>query len=184
MIWTAVGPLIEKQGARRLTMRRAAAVSYLSVGCLYYYFPDKRSLLLFGLDAEALQRACADFNARFDHLRERDPAAATEEFIRFLAGMISFMRPSVLAALELGAGDFMSRFEANARMLQDSFLEKLALVLPDADNRDLDMVTRSLHHVRLAAMLDRSITETQLEHEIRAVLAGVPVGRVPALSAR
>ena len=52
-IWAAVSPLIEKHGARKLTMRKAAAVSFLSLGGLYHYFPEKRSLVLFGLDQAA-----------------------------------------------------------------------------------------------------------------------------------
>ena len=55
-IWAAVSPLIEKAGARNLTMRQAAAVSFLSLGGLYHYFPDKRSLVLFGLDQDIRNR--------------------------------------------------------------------------------------------------------------------------------
>src|SRR6202022_304324 len=78
-IWTAVAPLIEKLGVRNLTMRQAAAASFMSLGGLYHYFPNKRALVLFGTDQEALERICADFIARKEaHL---DPDEAAENFV-------------------------------------------------------------------------------------------------------
>ncbi len=71
-------------------MREAAAAAFISVGCLYYYFPSKRSLVLFGLDEEAAERACTEFYARYAHLKRSDPPASTEAFIHFVAGRISF----------------------------------------------------------------------------------------------
>jgi AcrR family transcriptional regulator len=183
-IWGAVGPLIEKHGARSLTMRKAAAAAFMSIGCLYYYFPSKQSLVLFGLDEEATERACAEFATRYGYLSHSDPPAATEALISFIAGRISFVRPSVLAALELGAEDFMTRFEATVGMERDRFTEKLTLALPDADDRDLRLVARSLRRIRLAGVLDRSITQRELEEELRAVLSGVPVGRTKFAAAR
>src|SRR2546429_7680029 len=82
-IWGAVSPLIEKFGARNLTMRQAAAVSFLSLGGLYHYFPDKRSLVLFGLDQEAHERVCMDFQARYGHLQDSNPQSAAEAFVGF-----------------------------------------------------------------------------------------------------
>ncbi|HVS50553.1 MAG TPA: helix-turn-helix domain-containing protein, partial [Candidatus Dormibacteraeota bacterium] len=46
-IWAAVGPLIERRGARNLSMRQAAAAVFVSLGGLYFYFPNKRALVLF-----------------------------------------------------------------------------------------------------------------------------------------
>ena len=176
-IWAAVSPLIEKHGARKLTMRQAATVSYLSLGGLYHYFPDKRSLVLFGLDQEAHAQVCIEFKARYGHLKDGDPHAAAEAFIHFFGGRVSFVRPAVLAALELGADDFMSRLETNINFGLDGFIEVLQLALPDAEDRNLRLVARSVRRLVLAGLVDRSITQSEIEEEIRAVVSGVPVGR-------
>jgi len=48
-IFLAVAPLIERYGARRLTLRQAARAAHLSLGGLYHYFPTKRDLVLHAL---------------------------------------------------------------------------------------------------------------------------------------
>jgi len=166
-------------------MRHAAAVSFMSLGGLYHYFPNKRSLVLFGLDQEAHERICAEFQAQYGHLKYSDPNAAAEAFIHFFAGQISFVRPGVQAALELGAAEFMSRLEANMSMGLDGFMETLRLALPDADDRDLHAVARSARRLVFAGLVDRSLTQSEIEEELRAVVSGVPVGRrlTPAAAA-
>jgi AcrR family transcriptional regulator len=176
-IWAAVSPLIEKSGARSLTMRQAAAASFLSLGGLYHYFADKKSLVLYGLDQDAHERVCLEFKEQYGHLKESDPRAAAEAFIHFFGGRVSFVRPAMQAALELGAEDFMSRLDANINMGLDGFIEVLRFALPDADERDLRAVGRSVRRVVLAGLLDRSVTQSEIEEELRAVVAGVPVGR-------
>lgn len=182
-IWAAVSPLIEKHGARNLTMRQAASVSYLSLGGLYHYFPDKRSLLLFGLDQEAHVRVCLEFKDQYGHLKDSDPQAAAEAFIHFFGGRVSFIRPAVLAALELGAEDFMSRLDTNMNAGIDGFVEVLQLALPDAEDRDLRAVARSVRRLVLGGLMDRSATRTEIEEELRAVVSGVPVGVIPVHAA-
>jgi AcrR family transcriptional regulator len=176
-IWAAVSPLIEKSGARAMTMRDAAAASFLSLGGLYHYFPDKRSLVLYGLDQDAHERVCLEFREQYGHLKDSDPKTAADAFIHFFGGRVSFVRPAIRAALELGAEDFMSRLEANINLGLEGFAEVLRLALPDADERDLRAVGRSVRRVVLAGLMDRSVTQAEIEEELRAVVAGVPVGR-------
>ena len=176
-IWAAVSPLIEKFGARNLTMRQAAAVSFLSLGGLYHYFPDKRSLVLFGLDQEAHERVCMEFKATYGHLKDSDPQAAAEAFVEFFSERVSFIRPAMYAALELGAQDFMSRLQTNINVGLDAFVQVLELAVPDAEDRDLRLVARSVRRLVLAGIVDRSVTRSEIEEEIRAVVSGVPVGR-------
>jgi len=176
-IWAAVSPLIEKFGARNLTMRQAAAVSFISLGGLYHYFPDKRSLVLFGLDQEAHERVCMEFKASYGHLKDSDPQAAAEAFVEFFSERVSFIRPAMYAALELGAQDFMSRLQTNINVGLDAFVQVLELAVPDAEDRDLRLVARSVRRLVLAGIVDRSVTRSEIEEEIRAVVSGVPVGR-------
>jgi len=176
-IWGAVSPLIEKFGSRNLTMRQAAAVSFLSLGGLYHYFPDKRSLVLFGLDQEAHERVCMEFRDTYGHLQGSDPQAAAESFVQFFGERVSFVRPSIYAALELGAEDFMSRLEANINIGLDAFMQVLRLAVPDAEGRDLRLLGRTMRRLVFAGLMDRSVTRSEIEEELRAVISGVPVGR-------
>jgi len=49
--------------------------------------------------------------------------------------------------------------------------------LPDAEDRDLHAVARSVRRLVLAGLVDRSVTQSEIEEELRAVVSGVPVGR-------
>src|SRR5438552_17698709 len=164
-IWAAVSPLIEKFGARNLTMRQAAALSFLSLGGLYHYFPDKRSLVLFGLDQEAHERVCMEFGATYGHLQDSDPQAAAEAFVRFFGERVSFVRPSIYAALELGAEDFMSLIEANINLGLEAFMQVLRLAVTDAEDRDLRLDGRALWRVVRGAPIDGSGTGAEVERE-------------------
>jgi AcrR family transcriptional regulator len=171
--------LIEQFGARNLTMRQAAAASFMSLGGLYHYFPDKRSLVLFGLDQEAHERVCAEFRAQHGHLKDSDPQAATEAFVQFFAGRVAFVRPAVHAALEMGAEEFMSQLEVNINTGLEGFMETLRLALPEADDRDLRVIARSVRRLVLAGLLDRTSTQAEIEEELRALVIGTSVGHRP-----
>ena len=97
-IYTAVAPLIEREGARRLSMRQAAAAACLSIGGLYHYFPTKRELVLHGLCREAILRRCEDFHAQFEHLVEADPQQYIKEGIDLIVSHVGFCRPALHAA--------------------------------------------------------------------------------------
>ena len=117
-----------------------------------------------------------EFKDRYGHLKDDDPHAAAEAFIHFFGGRVSFVRPAVLAALELGAEDFMSRLETNINTGIEGFTEVLQLALPDAEERDLRALARSVRRLVLAGLVDRSVTQSEIEDELRAVVSGVPVG--------
>ena len=168
-IWATVGPLIERHGARNLTMRQAAAAAFISLGGLYHYFPSKRSLVLFGLDPQAMESFCLDFKAH----KYSSPDAATEAFIRYFGDTQSFLRPAVLGALELGAEGFLSHLEAGVNMGLDGFIETLRLVLPEAGSHDLRMMAPSLRRLAFAGLLDRAMSRQELEEELRAVVDGL-----------
>jgi len=171
-IWAAVSPLIEQFGARNVTMRQAAAASFMSLGGLYHYFPDKRSLILFGLDQQVHERVCAEFRAQHGHLKDSDPQAAAEAFVHFFAGRVGFVRPAVHAALEMGAEEFMSQLEANINMGLAGFMETLQLALPEANDRDLRVIALSMRRLVFAGLLDRSSTQAEIEEELLALVRG------------
>jgi len=49
--------------------------------------------------------------------------------------------------------------------------------VPDSEDRDLGLVGRTVRRVVLAGLMDRSVTRSEIEGQLRAVISGVPVGR-------
>ena len=95
-IYTAVAPLIEKAGARELTMRQAANAAHMSLGGVYHYFPSKRDLVLFGLSPEALHAGCAELHQQLARVQRTGPGAQLATFLDSLVRLVSFCRPSLL----------------------------------------------------------------------------------------
>jgi hypothetical protein len=102
-IYLAVAPLIERLGAKRLTMRQAARAAHLSLGGLYHYFPTKRDLVLHALKPEAVARLCAEFHGRHADLARTDPGRYVQADVAYMARQCFFLRPAFQAALELDA---------------------------------------------------------------------------------
>ncbi len=175
-IFEAVSPLIETVGARKLTMRQAAAAAYMSLGGLCHYFPTKRSLVLHGLQPSAMERICHDFFAEHGYLEVVDPHMFLDTFIDFHVREVFFVRPSILAALELGTVEFWSGLEGAMAQGIEKFVDTLARVVPDASERDLQALARAVRRSLFAALLDRSTTPDELRAELRALIEGRPVG--------
>lgn len=174
-IYRAVGPLVLERGARGVSVRDAAAAALISVGGLYHYFPTKRSLLLYGLHPEAFSRLCADFHAAYDHLTDGEPQRYLDAFIDFQVQQVFFVRPALHAALELGADAFWQAMEDSIQVGLDGFARTLRRVIPDADDRDLRLLGRTIRRTLFAALLDRAIAEEELRDELRAIIQGKPV---------
>ena len=100
-IYTAVAPLLEKAGARGLTMRQAAAAAHMSVGGIYHYFPAKRDLVLFVLSPDALQRLCQKPDQLLPPWQRTDSRAHLATFLEGLVRGVPLLRPawSLKAAL-------------------------------------------------------------------------------------
>jgi AcrR family transcriptional regulator len=170
-----------KHGARKLTMRQAAAAAYVSVGSLYNHFPTKHSLVTFGLDHETLKNACIEFFARAERSGVHDPSGAARDFSRFLAGQVFFIRPSMLAALEGGGADgFVGALEA-VLTRGDKHIEELVVAYSDARGGDAAAVARLVRRVVLSGLLDRSVTRAELERDLFAAFDGVAIRPAPAV---
>jgi AcrR family transcriptional regulator len=172
-VWTAVAPLIERSGARALTMRRAAEAACMSLGGLYHYFPNKRALVLYGMDQEALERGCGEFMARYGHLRDSDPDALVKAFIHFFAGEAAFIRPAVKAALALGADDFLPQLGDVVNLGLDSFTGTLRLALPTAPERELRALASATRRLFFASLVDWTLTPDRFEEELRGLVEDV-----------
>lgn len=176
-IYTAVAPLLEKAGARALTMRQVAAAAHMSVGGIYHYFPAKRDLVMFVLSPEALQRLC---NQPHQPLAPpREPVGSHAHLAIFLDGLVrgvSLLRPAVLAAIELGADPALDFVEATMTVKVPEFARALRAVRPDIGDADAQAIDRAVRHTTLGAMLDRNVTPSDLRNELYSIV------KTPSLS--
>jgi len=175
-IYVAVVPLIVEGGARQLSMRQAARAASLSIGGLYYYFPTKRELLLHGLCPAALLRFCQEFHAEFDALTATDPRRYLEAGIQVVAKQAQFCRPSIQAALELGAEAFMEVVETLLASTTLDFEVHLQQAAPAAGEEELHKCGRAIRRAIFAALLDKSMGPEELQDELRILVDGYVQG--------
>jgi AcrR family transcriptional regulator len=173
-IFLAVAPLIERYGARRLTMRQAARAAHLSLGGLYHYFPTKRDLVLHALKLEALDRVCAEFKARYGHLERIDPLRYLEADADYMARQCFFIRPAFQAALELGAEDAWQHIEASIDGRLSSCARPLRQALPGCTEDELRGLGRSLRRTFFSALIDRTVTPEEMRDELLSLIRGRP----------
>lgn len=173
-IFLAVAPLIERYGAKRLTMRQAARAAHLSLGGLYHYFPTKRDLVLHALKPEALARVCAEFNARYAELERTDPLRYMEADVDYMARQCSFIRPAFQAALELGADDAWDHIRASIEDRLDACTRPLRHALPECTEAEIRSLGRSLRRTFFSALLDRTVSREEMRDQLLSLIRGWP----------
>ena len=170
-IYLAVSPLILEHGIRALSMRQAASAACLSVGGLYHYFADKSELALFGLRADVLATRCHQFHVEHDHLAASDPRAYFDAYVEFSIAGCAFVRPAVLASLELGYEASRSRLEeainANNTELGDALRPLLA---GEPTPAQLSAIARQMRRMTFGAVLDRTITDEDIRVGLHGLL--------------
>lgn len=176
-IYTAVAPLLEKAGARGLTMRQAAAAAHMSVGGIYHYFPSKRDLVLFVLSPDALQRLCELPDQLLPPLERTDSHPQVATFLEGLVRGVPFLRPAVLAAIELGAGPARDFVEATMNVKVHDFVRAVRAVRTDIGDAEAQTIDRAVRHTTLGAMLDRSVTPSELRNELYLIVDMRPLAR-------
>lgn len=175
-IYEAVVPLIYRDGARRLSMRDAARAAHMSVGGLYYYFPTKRDLVLHGLSWEARNRLCREYREQLFELSGWSADAHIEVYLDLSIRMFAFVRPSVRAALELGAEELQEALDAGLAANVGELIESLRLVCPETSERDLEKLARTIRRVVLGAIVDRYADLDETREQLRALIQGYVIG--------
>jgi AcrR family transcriptional regulator len=171
-IYTAVAPLILRDGARGLSMREAARAACLSIGGLYHYFPTKRDLVLHGLCPEALFRVCEEFHAEFEYLADSDPQRYIDEAIRVVAEQVRLCRPAIHAALELGAESFWEVIDTLLTSTALGFEMRLRQLFPGVDDQEVNSCGRAMRRAICAALLDKSVPPEEVRDELCMVVDG------------
>jgi AcrR family transcriptional regulator len=179
-IYLAVSPLILTHGAR-ISMVEAAEAACLSVGGLYHYFPTKRDLILHGLDPAARRRICADESQRLRGLLDGSDRSLVEFFVDTTLHLIAFMRPSVVAAFDLGDGTLQRTLDAcwttDVREMVDGF----RVLLPDAPVADLSALARSIRRAMLGVVIEPEVDMEVVRADLRRLI-GAHVDALTAMA--
>jgi AcrR family transcriptional regulator len=171
-IYEAVSPLILQIGARQLSMCQAASAACLSVGGLYHYFPTKRSLLLHGFNPDALNRHCHDFHAQLGYLAELDPEQFLDRAIQDTVKLIRFVRPAFHAALELSVESFWYVIDNLLTLTIDEYIVVLRRIFPETNEQELHRIGRGLRRSIAGSVLDKTITDDEINDELHALVEG------------
>ena len=171
-IYEAVVPLIYGDGARRLSMREAARAARMSVGGLYHYFPTKRDLVLHGLREDARARLCQEHRSALGDLSGWSAERHVEAYLDLSIRMFSFARPSVRAALELGAEELQAVLDAGLSTNVGGLVETLRLVDAGVPEEDLEALARALRRVALGALVGRHADLGETREQMRALIGG------------
>ena len=176
-IYEAVIPLIYRDGARRLSMRDAASAACLSIGGLYHHFPNKRDLVLHGLQDDARARICQEYRARMANLAAWSVEAYIELYLELCLEMFGFVRPAVQAALELGVEELQTVLDAGLRTNVGELVETLRLVDAGVPKKDLEALARALRRIVLGALVDRHADLDETREQMRVLIGGYALDR-------
>jgi AcrR family transcriptional regulator len=170
-IYLAVVPLLRCSGVRGLSMGAAARAACMSVGGLYYYFPSKRALVLYGLQPEAITRHCMVWD--FAHLAETDPAAFSRAVLDHLYDFAAgFLLPAYDAAVELGAE---TTLEHVRRTLEDGYEKApdlLRPLVPQLDDAQVAALGASVVRNVISLLLDRTTPPERFRQDLDALIGG------------
>lgn len=170
-IYRAVSPLLMSSGVRGFTMRAAARAACMSVGGLHHYSPTKHELLLFGVDPAAAARLCVAFHALNGWLKVAEPSCFLAAWVDFVVDSVSFARPAVQVALELGHDTFWNTLEYGINAGLDDLAETLDFIVPTSDLAGIQTLARRLRRSLFAGYVDRSVEPDELREELRTALS-------------
>jgi hypothetical protein len=83
----------------------------------------------------------------------------------------------VLAAIELGAGPALDFAEATMTVSVPEFVRAVRVVRPDIGQAEARTSDRAVRHATLGAMLDRSVTSSELRAELYSIVGMLPLAR-------
>lgn len=170
-IYAAALPAIRNDGAKA-RMDALARLAHLSVGGLYHYFDNKRSLILHGLSSEALSLACATFHDDMERAAEKDVDAVISVYAERTVYLFRLIQPAVTAAMELGIAEMRSRLAEVLRQDADGLVDVLAKVGTDLDRKALADLAVAVRRNLMALSLDPNSSENDVRTQLTALLRG------------
>lgn len=179
-IYRAAGPLILESGVRGTTIKSVARAAWLSPGGIYHYFGSKRQLVLYGLEPEALSRACSDSTRELmeavSSTSPPDPAHLVDLYVEKNVRMLEFVRPALQAAIELGRSEMRTRLSDAVRRDSDWLVSALRTIHPGLEMADdsADAIRRTILGLALDDSLPPSESRRQLLWLFRSLVPHFP----------
>ena len=91
--------------------------------------------------------------------------------MEFVIDGVSFARPAIQAALELGQETFWSTLEYGINAGLDDLAATLDVIVPTSDVAGIQILGRRLRRSLFAAYVDRSVRAEELREELLAALS-------------
>lgn len=157
-------------------MREAARAAHMSVGGLYHYFPTKRDLVLHGLREDARARLCQEYRSRLGDLSGWSAGRHVEAYLDLSICVFSFAKPSVQAALELGAEELQAVLDSGLRTNVGELVKTLRLIDAGLPEEGLEALARGLRRVVLGALVDRHADLGETREQMRMLIEGHAIG--------
>lgn len=170
-IYAAALPAIRHDGPRA-RMDTLAELAHISVGGIYHYFDSKRSLILHGLNPEALSLACATFHRDMEEAAEKSADAVVSAYVERTMYLFRLIQPAVTAAMELGISEMRSQLSEVLRQDADGLVAVLATVATDLDRDSLLELAVAIRRTLMALSLDPNSTEAEIRTQLTALLRG------------
>lgn len=169
-IYERVAPVLAERGMRGLSMQQAARAAHVSVGTLYRYFPDKRSLVLYGINPEPADFLCARVTQSAAQQGDRRGMRVT--LASFIVQTVQLMRPSVDAAIQLGPDVIRAQLNQVARQPLQTFPVLLAMGMPVDDGRTPEQVERVVRRTIVSTLIEEDFEPEELHETFQGILAG------------
>lgn len=169
-IYERVAPLLAEKGMKNLSMEEAARAAHVSVGTIYYYFPNKRSLVLYGVNPEPADLLCERFMQTATQLE--DQAAIRSALAAYIVRIVQLMRPSVDAAMNLGPEVARTQLGEVTWQPLEAFPRLVAMGMPFDDERDPEHVERVVRRTIVSALVDADFGSEELRGTFEDLLAG------------
>lgn len=167
-IYRAAGRLILEKGIRRTTIKDVSQAAYLSPGGIYHYFSSKHKLVLYGLEPEALSRACLDAAADLNEALSSEQTPHLADIIDLYVDknmeMLEFVRPALQAAIELGRPELQRRLAASIEEDADSLVIALRTTHPDL--AITEEAAGAIRRTMLGLALDTNITPAEMRRHL------------------
>lgn len=153
-------------------MDELARLAHMSVGGIYHYFDSKRSLLLHGLNPEALSLACETFHKAMEEAAKRGGTAVVSAYIDRTIYLFRLIQPATTAALEMGIAEMKSQLAEALHQDADGLVEVLATVVSDLGQKSRIELAAAIRRTLMALSLDPQATEDDVRTQLTAVLRG------------
>ncbi len=170
-IYAAALPAIRRHGARA-RMDSMARLANISVGGLYHYFDSKQSLLLHGLNPEALGLACHTFETQMSEGAKKGPNEVASVYVDRTIYIFRLIKPAIAAAAELGVAEMQSQLAKTLQQDADGLVETLGKVVPQLDDESQVELAAAIRRTLLALSLDPTATEEDVRTQLSTVLRG------------